>query len=819
MSDHLAIGSTQPATDRIPLVNWVWRSYFRTSLIPLLIVEVALIAIYFLSNAISSRVNIDTVRTLAEQSVSQTAQYQAAIINRQFEGVTRATEYLRQQTGLVMSGKIKADRDDPSRFAYAKDGAFYTTRDNGGGAVFYSGLVPVGPAEREKAYRSAGLDASYKGIKNAYPLVVQVYFNTHDSLNRIYPYFDVLGQYPAKMDIPSYNFYYEADLKHNPERKVVWTEVYVDPAGQGWMISAIAPVYSGEFLEGVVGADVTVNTIIKDVLDLEIPWNGYGLLVSRSGTIIALPKAGESDWGLREVTNHQYVEAVKKDILKPVEFNLFERAKDPRFAKALRDQANGMMHVTLKGKHIVSWSTIPETGWKLLVTVPEHEVYAPAQSLADRLNRLAWLMVGGMLLFYLIFFTVLWRRARQMSEFISQPLQHIDGMVRDVAAGNFQQAVPEFQVEELSRTAQGIVQMGSQLDAAGKSRDQAQQALNAFSEQMRSVFGLSPGGFVSINAEGRVALVNPAFCRMTGREADDWTALSEADFWRRLAELSDSPSTGIGNQQSFRLTLKPPRHRVLQCEVRGAETGGGTDVGKVVYLHDMTREAELDRMKSQFLATAAHELRTPLTGVLGYAELLGNDKIPADKRAVAAQIIVKQSQWLVKIVNELLDLARLEGGAVELDIRSHPAALLLQEALDAFPVPAERTTVIVGDVPDVEVSADAAKFKVALVHVLDNAYRFSSRGNVSVAVLRRDLGGTPRVGFCVRDAGIGMTDDQVERIFDRFWRADTSGTLPGTGLGMSLVQEIMRRLGGEIEVESELGKGTAVTLWLPQIER
>lgn len=822
MSDAPEISPGPSVAARIPLVNWVWRSYFRTSLIPLLIVEVALIAIYFLSNAISSRANIETVRALAEQSVSQTAQHQASIINRQFESVSQATDYLRHQTGLVMSGKLKAERDDPGRFSYSKDGAFYTTRDNGGGAVFYSGIVPVGPKEREKAYRSAGLDPSYKGIKDAYPLVVQVYFNTHDSLNRIYPYFDVIGQYPSKMDIPSYNFYYEADLKHNPERKVVWTEVYVDPAGQGWMISAIAPVYSGDFLEGVVGADVTVNTIIKDVLDLKIPWNGYGLLVSRSGSIIALPKAGEAGWGLREVTNHQYVEAVKKEILKPEEFNLFERAKDPQLSKALREQANGMMHVTLNGqypKHIVSWSTVPETGWKLLVTVPEHEVYAPAQSLADRLNRLAWLMVGGMLLFYLIFFTVLWRRARQMSEFISEPLQHIDGMVRDVAAGNFQQQVPEFPVEELSRTAQGIVQMGSQLDAAGKSRDQAQQALNTFSEQMRSVFDLSPGGFVSFDAEGKVALVNPTFCRMTGSEAHGWLGLQESVFWRRLTQFSEGAPSGLDQMQSFRLTLKPPRYRVLQCEVRAGGAVDAFGAGKLVYLHDMTREAELDRMKSQFLATAAHELRTPLTGVLGYAELLGNEKIPADKRAVAAQIIVRQSQWLVKIVNDLLDLARIEGGVVEFDIRAWPATALVQDALASFAVPADRNAVATSTVPDVNVEVDAEKFKVALLHVLDNAYRYSREGDVSLGVVRSNESAAARVGFCVSDAGIGMTQDQLERIFDRFWRADKSGALPGTGLGLSLAQEIMRRLGGEIEVRSEAGKGTVVTLWLPEHSR
>ncbi len=797
-------------------MRWIWRSYFRASLIPLLIVEVALISLYFISNAITNQENIQAVRMVAEQEVTNTALREAVGINRQLEGIAHATEFLRQHTAVVMSGAKPSKLDDPNRFAYSKEGAFYTTKDNGGSAVFYSGYVPIGENEREKAYKSAGLDEAYIGIKNTFPLIVQVYYNTYDSLNRIYPYFEVLSQYPSRMDIPSYNFYYEADAKHNPQRKVVWTDVYVDPAGQGWMTSSIAPVYSDDFLEGVVGLDITVETIIAGVLDLKVPWNGYGLLVSRSGTIIALPEAGESDWGVKEFTKHKYSEAIKKDTFKPASFNVFERDKTPDLSKSLREQANGTMHTDLNGKRIVSWATIPETGWKLLITVPESEVYANSVLLAARLNKLAWLMLGGMLVFYIIFFSFLYRRARHMTEIISKPLEVIDHMVTRVAAGNYQQNAPDFFVTELNRTAEGIVQMGGQIDAAAKSRKIAEAALMELSNRLQSIFDLSPDGFISIDANAMVIMVNPAFCRITETVPADWVGISEYELWQRIESLAQAPVGAAIRQGNFKLELLKPAWRVLQCVIREISLEEAS-AGKVIYMYDITREVELDRMKSQFLATAAHELRTPLTSVLGYSELLANDMIAAHKKPIAINAILEQSRWLVKIINELLDLARIEaGGTMDFHIKTYLADLLVSDAIGAFTVPAGRSEIRNELVEGLHVDVDKDKFKAVLFNLLDNAYKYSFSGDIVIRTLKKTSNNISYVGFQVEDAGIGMTEDQVTHVFERFWRADSSGNIPGTGLGMSISNDIIRLMGGTIDIDSQPGKGTKMTIWLTQ---
>ena len=110
-------------------------------------------------------------------------------------------------------------------------------------------------------------------------------------MSRYYPFIDkVYEQFVPDINIPEFNFYYLADQRHNPERRVIWTEPYLDPAGQGWMMSCIAPIYKGDYLEGVVGVDVTIKNFIDNILTLQLPWGGEAFLVNRDGTIMAMPK-------------------------------------------------------------------------------------------------------------------------------------------------------------------------------------------------------------------------------------------------------------------------------------------------------------------------------------------------------------------------------------------------------------------------------------------------------------------------------------------------------------------------------------------------
>ena len=239
--------------------------------------------------------------------------------------------------------------------AITESGVRYSPQDTGGAAFFYSAATPAAQQDLNKAARLAMLDPLMRELKQSSPLVASLYFNSWDSLNHIYPWFRTPDQYPHDMVIPYFNFYYLADAAHNPTREVVWTNVYLDPAGQGWMMSAVAPVYRGDFLEGVSGVDITVGGILEQINQLQVPWDGYAMLVSQDLNIMAMPKAGEDDFALNELTTHSYEEAIRREMFKPEDFNLGKHAQTRVLAEAMAREPQGVQSVSLGGRtHMVA---------------------------------------------------------------------------------------------------------------------------------------------------------------------------------------------------------------------------------------------------------------------------------------------------------------------------------------------------------------------------------------------------------------------------------------------------------------------------------
>lgn len=464
------------ATDRISLLSWIWRSYARSALLPLVFVEIVFLSVYVLANRFSLHENLEAIRSVADNELRQLAEQSARAIDSELGAIAQATDLFRRQTERALKTPFDPGEAERGRYAPIHDGvAFATIEDNGGAAAFYSGIVPVGPEQREKAYRTAQLDPLMRDLKQTFPTIAQLYLNTHDSLNRIYPYFDVATQYPPKMDIPSYNFYFEADALHNPSRGVVWTEAYVDPAGQGWMSSAIAPAYTGETLAAVVGLDVTISTIAKRLTALQVPWDGYAILISRSGTILAMPPSAETDFNLEELTSHGYEEYVLEDTYKPSDFQLSKRPELAAIADEILTQRSGSGSVDIGSDRLLSWSTVDTTGWKLLVLAPLETIYAPSNALGERLFAIGGWMVAGLVLFYVVFFAWLYRRSRSMAAEIQDPLAQIGALVAKISTGEYSHRSPELHVRELQTTADAITAMGRTLGTVNQELDDSRR--------------------------------------------------------------------------------------------------------------------------------------------------------------------------------------------------------------------------------------------------------------------------------------------------------------------------------------------------------
>ena len=373
---------------------------------------------------------------------------------------------------------------------------------------------------------------------------------------------------------------------------------------------------------------------------------------------------------------------------------------------------------------------------------------------------------------------------------------------------------------------QAVRMSGSHSDVTERHAAEAREREHA--GQLDAIFALSPDGFVSFDTTRCVKYVSPAFTRMTALEAQDMLGLSEDDFSKRLGCLCipSAPFPGVaalrvmnkdasaGQRQVFELANASKR--AIEVGLREAQTG---NVSQVLYLRDITIEAEVDRMKSEFLSTAAHELRTPMASIYGFAEVLLTQKLDAPSQQEFIEIIFKQSELMASILNELLDLARIESRkGKDFVFEATPLLALIEDVVHAFKPPAGRSApTLMAPVEPLTALADHKKAQQAILNVLSNAYKYSPLGGdvrIELLVSPAEDVTAPMVGIRITDHGMGMTPEQLARVFERFYRADSSGKFPGTGLGMSIVQEIITLHRGRIDMQSTPEKGTVVTLWL-----
>ncbi len=685
----------------VSLHRWVWLAYVRAALIPLFFVELALLGVYMFSHAWSRTENINTIQNLASMELSRLAENQAEAIEHQLQSVAQLTELLRQETQVALQKPTLNNLESPARYTFNQDGVLFTHANDGGAAVFFSGFVKIDDAKKQKVLQTAAIDPTLRRIVEINPLAVQAYFNSYDSLNRIWPYFDVMSQYPPKMDITSYNFYYEADARHNPERKTLWIDAYLDPAGQGWMISSISPVYKGDFLEGVVGLDITLDVIIKQILTLPIPWQGFAVLINKDGMLLAVPEQAEKLFGLHELTTHHYDQAIRQQTFKPDDFNIHHRPDMKQLSQILTNGTQVDAHLDFKEPYLVSSKTLSSTGWRLVIFAPEDEIYKPVTSLAARLTTMGWYLIAGLAVFYVLFFSFLFQRAKWLSGEISAPLRGIQAMAIQIGDGNFMPETTRYDVKELQTTVEQM------LLTAKKLQNTEQQLIGA----------------------------------------------------KELAE-------------------------------------------------------QANYFKGAFLANMSHEIRTPLNAISGLSELAQDGNINDQQKYYLTQIR-QASDSLLTIVNDILDFSKIEAGKVELDENEFVMEDMLQSVIDLFIHSIENKHLelfveLDRAVPSV-VWGDVQRIRQVLINLLGNALKFTEQGEIYLKIDITEHHQTYySIRFSVRDTGIGISSEAVERLFQAFTQADVSiaRKFGGTGLGLAICQQLVGLMGGQFNVNSRLGKGS-----------
>lgn len=393
-------------------------------------------------------------------------------------------------------------------------------------------------------------------------------------------------------------------------------------------------------------------------------------------------------------------------------------------------------------------------------------------------------------------------------DFLSRPVDRAELLARVASLVRLKQLYDEL-VEQRQETAWQARQL-----ALEKSRAEA------------ILYSLSDG-VVTTDREERVTLLNPAaeaICGLSleaalGRPWDevlDLRDISGRPLRRERGPLREALQSGQPGRLSELALRRPDGQELLvSLAVAPIRQAGGEPIGAVVVLRDVTAERDLGRTKDQLVAVVSHELRTPLASLVGFTELLLTREVEASQRQLYLSTMLREGRRLTALINDFLDLQRLESGAQGLRLEPTDLRPVLEQALAAVGDDPAHPLVASLEEPLPPVLADAERVAQVLANLLDNARKYSPGGG-EIRVAARVVGG--EVEIEVADQGLGLPAEALPRLFSKFYRVDNTNrrAIKGTGLGLAIVKHLVEAHGGRVWARSDgLGKGSTFGFSLP----
>jgi two-component system phosphate regulon sensor histidine kinase PhoR len=375
----------------------------------------------------------------------------------------------------------------------------------------------------------------------------------------------------------------------------------------------------------------------------------------------------------------------------------------------------------------------------------------------------------------------------------------------DEYASRIRQKILDSEIKELGHLSSSVTSVISTFDLQHSALDAERARLATVLEQMTD-------GVLIADSQGIIQFANPAAGKLF--QTSDLTHRSIAEVvrhhqlveaWRRCQQTRQLQSESVE---------LPTRHQYLQLVVIPDQHSSGS----LLLVQDLTRVRRLETVRRDFISNLSHELRTPLASLNALTETLQDgalDDPPAARRFID-QIQIEVDA-LTQMVTELLELSRIESGRLTLDLKPVAPCDLLDSASRRMALQAERAGLnlrveCADDLPGVKI--DLQRLEQVLVNLIHNAVKFTRAGGEIVLIAEA---GNDEVRFAVRDTGMGIPQDDVSRIFERFYRVDKSRTGSGTGLGLSIAKHIIEAHQGRIWAESIEGQGSTFYFSIPMI--
>lgn len=436
----------------------------------------------------------------------------------------------------------------------------------------------------------------------------------------------------------------------------------------------------------------------------------------------------------------------------------------------------------------------------------------PATAVDSELSDIRMKIIGGALLAALGAFVLTYLVSRN----ISRPLEDMTRGAENYARGDFSKRML------ISRKATASWEIASLASAMDQMAGQLDEKIKTISDQhhhLEAVFSSMAEAVIAVDNDERIISINEAAARMfeVDRRGAQGRLLQEVIrnvvLHRQIGRILN---TRTGFEDEIMLDGSTAGNVYLQTHAVPLYGGNGNGIGALIVLNDITRLRRLETMRSDFVANVSHELRTPITSIRGYVETLLDgaldDREDSEK---FLEIVLHQSEQLEEIIDDLLALSRIEREEKRGEVRfeRQPLLPIIEEAIDNCTSKAEGSGVgLVADCSEgTLVNANHTLLVQAIVNLVINAVTFSESGQeVTVRAREVDQDGQRKIAISVIDKGIGIAEEHLPRLFERFYRSDRarSRKAGGTGLGLAIVKHIVQAHGGQVDVRSAIGMGS-----------
>ena len=820
-----------------PTRRWVWHELLRHALVPLLVLEVALLGCYLVLHWLVSGQQDSTRSELVNTQLEQLTHYEAEHISLLADDWRSDARQLARSTLRHMDTPVttRQREQELKRHMSAGDGTLYVAENDGGAGSYYSSLVPSYLQDHDKVVRLSTMDAQVSDMLATQPELRQIWFSGYDGYFRMLPWTDTRNVFTPGVDLTSYGFYYLADDRNNPSRGAVITPPYQDPVGSGWLVSTLMPVHRGDFLEGVVGIDVTLDSLVERLENAELPWGAYLILVS-DDVVMAMPRVGEQDFGPQPDP-----EVVP---MPPLHDRFLDTAHDvensPAMAHLLRsisDEAQGVRSVSLlAGERLVGWQSVPGTDWRLLAVVDAQQVNSGIDIWNERFNQLGYVMLVGLILFFFALLVVMRWRAEAMAATLSESLARLSDMALRIGRG--QPVVRErFQLQELD-------QAGEALREAAQRRDQIELERAEGARHVEMVMAASGDATWRYDFDQDDLYLHENFFLMLGlpvrasMHLADLDAMTHPEDLVGLLEARWRVMHGESWAEARDVRYRHARGHWVWVQIRGQitrrdhegrpqrATGLALDIQRhkqSLKLLEAARDSatEASQSKSRFFSSFSHEIRTPLNAIMGFTDLLCEEAdLTREQRRYVDEASHAAAQ-LSALIEDVLQMSSLEAGDLPLDCQPLSVGQKLIRLAGQYQPRLESANLTLSLALEGEslwLNADQRRLDQILGNLMGNAIKYNREGGwIRLAIgQERNASGVEMGWVEITDGGFGFDSAQAVQLFQPFSRLgrEDSG-IEGTGLGLALSRELARRMGGDITARGELGEGASFRVWLP----